>query len=155
MRKYLIRLILATGLFLSMAPAMSRAADGDWFQWGTEGSYMHQVSHLLFLAALIFFIVEMRRGRLAQQRGFHLFTWACGILAVWNLDAVIGHALDWSLMNPVILDQGWQKRLLMEDLHTWLFYLTKLDHFLLLAPAFYLFYRGLQIISQGPPSRTS
>jgi hypothetical protein len=63
--------------------------------------------------------------------------------------------VEWSLVNPVISGQGWSKRLLMEDLHSWVYYITKIDHYALLIPAFYLFYRGLKAFAQeqetGPP----
>jgi len=146
------RLVVPAAAMLLDSTMGVAAVDQGWFQWGTEGSYVHQVSHLLFLAALLFFIREMLQGGLVQQRGFRLIAWACGILALWNLDAVIGHALDWSLVNPVILGHGFTRRLLMENVHTWLYYLTKLDHALLLVPGIYLLYRGFKTLVQGSDS---
>jgi len=122
----------------------------SWFQWGTEGSYVHQISHLLFAGAMLYFIYEMRKAGLTQYRGFRLLSWSCWIFVFWNLDAVIGHSLEWALLNPVIMGQGLSRWLYMEDLHTWLFYLFKFDHFLLLLPAFYLFYRALKAFGGNP-----
>ncbi|MEW6387892.1 MAG: hypothetical protein AB1491_10300 [Thermodesulfobacteriota bacterium] len=122
----------------------------SWFDWETEGSYVHQISHLLFLGAMLFFIYEMRRGGLQKSRGFRYLIWTCWLLALWNLDAVVGHAVDWSLRNPLILGKGLSQRLYMENLQTWVYYLTKLDHFIFLVPAFYLFYRGLRAFAQEP-----
>jgi len=112
--------------------------------WETQGSYVHQMAHLLFFLAMLFFIHEIKRGELRGLPGFRSLVWSCWLLAWWNLDAVVGHALDWSLLSPVILGHGFDRRLLMEDWHTWAFYLTKITHFILLVPAFYLFYRGLK-----------
>lgn len=132
-----------------------RYASASWFQWGTEGSYVHQIAHLLFCGAMLFFIYQIRHESLQQQRGFRYLMWACGLLALWNLDAFVGHTLEWSLVNPVISGQGWSKRLLMEDLHSWVYYITRIDHYALLIPAFYLFYLGLKAFAQeqetGPP----
>ena len=38
----------------------------------------------------------------------------------------------------------------MSDFHTWLVYITKIDHFILLVPAFLLFYLGLRALAQKP-----
>jgi hypothetical protein len=37
---------------------------------------------------------------------------------------------------------------------TWLVYITKIDHFLLLLPAFFLFYLGLKALAQEPGDRS-
>jgi hypothetical protein len=110
------------------------------------------MAHLLFCAAMLFFIYEMRQEKLQRYRGFRYLIWACGILAFWNLDAVVGHTLEWGLTNPVILGHGLSQRLLMENLEIWFYYLTKIDHFALLIPAFYLFYRGLKALAQEAQS---
>ncbi len=143
----LLKVLFGVTVGLVVAPGHALAAGVGWFQWGTEGSYVHQMAHLLFFGSMLFFIYEMRRGGLQKEPGFRYLIWACGIFAVWNLDAVFGHALAWSLLNPVILGSGLNRWLLMEDLHTWLYYLTKLTHFILLVPAVYLFYRGLKVLA--------
>jgi hypothetical protein len=117
--------------------------------WGTQGSYVHQLAHLLFAVAMFFLIFEIFRGELRGLPGFRSLVWACVLLAWWNLDAIVGHTLDWSLRNPVILGQGSDRKLLMEDWHTWAFYVTKVTHFLLLLPAFYFFYRSLKQFSRS------
>jgi hypothetical protein len=42
----------------------------------------------------------------------------------------------------------------MDDFQTWVVYLTKIDHFVLLVPAFYLFYRGLKALAQEEGDRS-
>ncbi len=137
--------------FLLLLSPRYALAEG-WFQWGTEGSYVHQIAHLLFGAAMLFFIREIYEAGLQRFRGFHFLVWAWGFLALWNFDAFIGHWTEWTLHNPVIMGQGFSRQLLMSDAHTWLFYVTKIDHFLLLPPAFYLFYRGLKVLAKEPRS---
>ena len=145
MRGLLCRVFVGTVFVLLSSPASSLAA---LFEWGTEGSYVHQVAHLLFFGAMVFFIREMHRGGLQANPGFRCLIWACWLLALWNLDALIGHTVDWSLRNPLILGEGLSRRLLMENARTWVFYFHRLNHFLLLPPAFYLLYRGLKTLAQ-------
>lgn len=123
--------------------------------WGTQGSYVHQMAHLAFGLAMVFLIYEIKRGELRGMPGFRSLVWACGLLAWWNFDAIIGHALDWSLTNPIIMGHGVHRRLLMENWHTWGVYFTKITHFLLLPPAFYFFYRSLRRFSRGSESKAS
>jgi hypothetical protein len=116
--------------------------------WVTQGSYVHQTAHLLFAGAMFFFIHEVGRQELRKFRGFRYLRWAAWFFAIWNLDAIVGHFSEWALTNPVILGEGVSKRLVMESFDSWLFYVTQLNHFILLPPAFYLFYRGLKAFAR-------
>ena len=121
--------------------------------WETQGSYVHQMAHLLFAVAMVFLIYEIKRSELRGTPGFRNLMWACVFLIWWNLDAIVGHALDWSLRNPVVLGKGLERRLLMEDWHTWGYFFGKITHFLLPLPAFYFFYRSLKGFSQGSEAK--
>ncbi len=145
MRGFFSRVLVGTATLLLCTPATSLAV---LFEWETQGSYVHQFAHLMFLGAMLFFIREMYQGGLQTARGFRCLLWTCWLLALWNLDAVIGHTIDWSLRNPLILGEGLSRRLVMENVRTWVFYIHRLNHFLLLPPAFYLLYRGLRIMAQ-------
>ncbi len=132
-------------LLISPPPALAWS-----LQWPTEGSYVRQTAHLLFTAAMLFFIREIYYAGLQRFSGFRLLIWSWGILALWNLDAFVGNWSEWTLSNPVIVGNGFSRQLVMCDPHTWLFYLTKIGYFLLLLPAFYLFYRGLKVLTHEP-----
>lgn len=136
--------IFASALLL-ISPASALALS---LEWPTEGSYVHQVAHLLFGAAMIFFLREIYKTGLQRFRGFRCLIWAFGLLALWNFDAFIGHWAEWTLHNPLIQGEGFSRQLLMSGTHTWLFYITKIDHFILLPPAFYLFYRGMKTLAR-------
>jgi hypothetical protein len=86
--------------------------------------------------------------------GFRSLVWACVLLALWNVDAVVGHSLDWSLASPIIMGEGLDRRLLMENWHSWAYYITKITHFLLLPPAIYFFYRSLKRFSEWSESKS-
>ncbi|MFZ5450460.1 MAG: hypothetical protein ACOZF2_01105 [Thermodesulfobacteriota bacterium] len=145
---------ILSGIFLLLFLFPRYALAQGWLEWGTQGSYVHQMAHLLFFAAMVFFIFAMRHEKLQRYRGFTYVMWGCAILAFWNLDAVVGHSLEWGLVNPVIMGRGLSQRLLMEDTETWFYYLTQIDHFVLLIPAFYLYYRGLTVLAQESQSES-
>jgi hypothetical protein len=135
-------------VFLLVTPRYALAQRATWYQFGTEGSYIHLIAHFLFGLAMLFFIVEIYQAGLKNFRGFRLLIWAWGFLALWNFDAIVGHWADWTLENPVILGQGFARKILMYDAQTWFFYIGKIDHSILLVPAFYLLYRGLKALDQ-------
>lgn len=149
MRRRVVLVFVAVLALLSLAPRSALAEWASWYQFGTEGSYVHETAHLLFAAAMIFFIYAIFRTELHKFRGFRLLAWAWAFLAWWNLDAVVGHWAEWNLQNPVILGQGVSRQILMYDTQTWIFYIGKIDHFILLLPAFYLLYKGLKVLDQG------
>ena len=146
---------ILTGVFVLLFFSPNYALAQGWFEWGTQGSYVHQLAHFLFFAAMVFFIFAMRQEKLKHYRGFLYLIWGCAILAFWNLDAIVGHSIAWDLTNPVILGHGLSERLLMEDKETWFYYITQIDHFALLIPAFYLYYRGLKVLAQESQSETT
>ena len=148
MRRRVAQIAGAVFALLLLSPRPGLAQWVGWFQFGTEGSYVHQAAHLLFAAAMFFFILEIYQAGLEKFSGFKFLLWAWALLVFWNLDAFIGHWADWTLENPVILGKGFARQILMYDAQTWLVYITKIDHFLFLVPAFYLFYRGLKVLAQ-------
>ena len=150
MRRRLFQVGSAAVVLVLLSPRSGLAQWVSWHQFGTQGSYVHETAHLLFFLSMLFFIHEIFYANLQKFRGFRLLVWAWAVLAFWNLDALIGHWADWTLENPIILGHGWGRRLVMYDFQTWLVYITKIDHFLLLVPAFLIFYLGLRALVQKP-----
>ena len=148
MRRRLYQVGSAAVVLVLLSPRVGLAQWVTWYQFGTEGSYVHETAHLLFLLSMLFFIHEIFHANLQKFRGFRLLVWAWAVLAFWNLDAFIGHFAAWTLTNPVLLGEGLSRKILMYDSNTWLFYITKIDHCLFLVPAFYLFYRGLKVLTR-------
>jgi hypothetical protein len=148
MRRRVIRLGSIGLALVLLLPSQALAQWVTWYNFGTQGSYVHEISHLLFGLAMLFFIYEIVGAGLQQFPGFRLLAWAWVLFALWNFHAFVGHWAAWTLENPIILGQGWGRRLVMSDFHTWLVYVTKIDHFVLLVPAFLLFYLGLRAQAQ-------
>jgi hypothetical protein len=150
MRRRLFQVGSAAVVLVLLSPRSGLAQWVSWYRFGTEGSFVHETAHLLFFLSMLFFIHEIFHANLQKFHGFRLLVWAWMVLAFWNLDAFIGHWADWTLENPIILGQGWHRRLVMYDFQTWLVYITKIDHFFLLVPAFLLFYLGLRALVHQP-----
>lgn len=143
---------LALGFFaacclLIFSPPYSLAAGP---QRPTAGPYVNEIAHLLFLGAMILFIYEIHLGGLKKFRAFRYLLWAWAFLALWNLDAFVSHWATWTLKGQGVLGEGWSSRLLMDDFHTWTAFITLLANFILMVPAFYLFYRGIKSLAQIP-----
>lgn len=139
-----------TCFLLFFSPRCCLAAN---FKWPPAGPYINEIAHLLFFGAMIFFIYEIRLVGLERFRGFRYFLWAWVLLALWNLDAFVGHLAAWTLTSPTTLGEGWYLRLLMHDFHTWTLFITRISNFILLVPAFYLFYRGIKALAQISQAR--
>ena len=120
-----------------------------------EGLYVHQLAHVLFAAALLFLMWQIKYEGLTGFPGFRQLRWACGLFVLWNVVAFLGH---WSeeLLLPLHF-QGQpgnlSQRLIMSRFYAWIYYLTKLDH-LILVPAFFLLWRGLKALLSKTPGET-
>jgi hypothetical protein len=113
-----------------------------------EGLYVHQIAHLLFAGAMVFLIYMIRRESLQKVPGFRALIWAGLFFIGWNLDAFVGHLAEVWISEQAFLGHPTDlaRRLRMTDLTAWVYYVTKMDH-LILVPAFYLFYRGLKVLT--------
>jgi hypothetical protein len=99
-----------------------------------EAFFIRQFSYLFFLLAMLYFIYELRQGKL-PQRGFRLLVWASVFFALWNLDCFIG---QWFALY-------YETHSGPANFGDWVTYVAKLDH-LLLVPAFIFFYLGLRAL---------
>ena len=150
MKRHLALILAGAGLQLLFFPHASPAAD---FACAPPGPYVNEIAHLLFLGAMIFFIYEIRRAGLKQFRGFSFLLWAWVWLALWNLDAFVGNWAAWTCAAPPVWGDGWSSQLVMNDSRAWMVLVTQLCNFLLLVPAFYLFYRGIKALAQIPRTK--
>ena len=115
-----------------------------------EGFYLHQIGHLVFTAALIFFLYKLWQ-EIQDNRSFRLLAWACALFVLWNLDTFTAHFCALSVSPQDFLGQTGEltQRLTMSNTAHWIYYFASFDS-LLLVPACYLFYRGLKALAQGP-----
>jgi hypothetical protein len=145
MKRRLAPIYFTTCLGLLVSPHDSWAAS---FMWPSAGPYVNEIAHLLFLGATIFFIYEIRYAGLKNFPGFRYLLWAWGVLAVWNLDALLGRGAAWTLSRPIVSQEGHSLYLHLYDLHAWVVFITQLSNFILLIPALYLFSRGIKALAK-------
>ena len=138
---WVVGFLLGSVIFLS--PALAFIPHWD----PREAFFIRQFSYLFFMLAMLFFIYELKQGKLQQHRGFRLLVRASVFFALWNFDCFIGQLLSlfFEAQITVGVPGSLSQRLGMTNLGNWLNYLTKLDH-LLLVPAFIFFYSGIRAL---------
>lgn len=101
-----------------------------------EGIYVHQMSHLLFMGALMYLYWHTRRTPELSSRGWKYLQLFCILFAVWNLLALVGHeALEYLTPVDFIDKSSWKEQIAPPITPLKLIYfLTKMDH-LLYVPA--------------------
>lgn len=136
----LIGLSLSLVLLLAPAPAWAIQTHGD-----PEGLIAHQLGHIVFVAAMLFVCIQLRRRGLRAQPGFSRLYWAAILFMVWNVLTFVGHIAEENLPATAIDRQAGHlgRTLHITDLNGLVFYLAKLDH-LVLVPAFLLLYLALR-----------
>jgi hypothetical protein len=120
-----------------------------------EGLYVHQLAHVLFAAALLFLIWQVKYEGLTGLPGFRQLRWACGLFVLWNVIAFLGHWSEELLLSQDFHGQpgNLSQRLIMSRFSVWIYYVAKLDH-LVLVPAFFLLWSGLKaLLSKTPEER--
>ncbi len=101
-----------------------------------EGIYVHQMSHLLFMGALIYLYWHTRRTPELRSRGWKYLQMFCILFASWNLLALVGHeAFEYLTPEDFIEKASWNEQLKAPISPLKMFYfITKMDH-LLYVPA--------------------
>ncbi len=98
-----------------------------------EGHYVHQMAHVLFIAALSYLYWHTRRTQETSNRGWNCFQLFCLFLIFWNILAFTGHEVFEQLKDSdFIARDTWDARLAPPiSFIKVLYYLTKMDHFLI------------------------
>lgn len=98
-----------------------------------EGIYVHQMAHVLFLSALTYLYWHTRKTQELSSRGWKYLQLFCLLLIVWNIMAFTGHELFEHLDSHDFLEHdSWNQRLAPPiTFPKILYYITKMDHFLL------------------------
>ncbi len=110
-----------------------------------EGLYVHQMAHLHYFFALVFFLWYIRRAAFTS-RGWRFLQLFCLLMGLWNILAFVGHIAA-SNVEPEALLQGshyLSLRLLPPySINNLVYYLAKLDH-LLCMPALFCLYMAIR-----------
>ncbi len=129
----LTTLLLPAGLVLALASP----AHAVQTHTGTEGLISHELGHLLFTVAMIVLLVRMLRAGL-DAPGWRQFRWFLGFIIAWNLLTFAGHWMREGIAAENFIRHGDRiTGFAVNNLFDLIFYLTRLDH-LLLVPAFFM-----------------
>ena len=110
---------------------------------GAEGLVAHQVAHILFLVGIIYLLYKMFRDTFNDQGWFEfkVFLW---LIIGWNVLTFTGHWMRESV-DPAAFSKvdGRTISYAVDGVADAYFYLTRLDH-LLLVPAFIFLFLALR-----------
>lgn len=110
---------------------------------GAEGLVSHQVGHILFISGMSYLLYRVHHNRITGSGWFEFksFLW---LIILWNILTFSGHWMR-EIVNPErFIRQGTQvTAFVITDSFDTFFYLTRLDH-LLLVPSFVFLLLALQ-----------
>jgi hypothetical protein len=138
---------LMGGLLLAPSPAWAFIPHWD----PLEAFFIRQFAYLFWALAMVFFIFALRQEKLQQHPGFRWLAWAGVFFALWNFDCFFGQFIALTMDSPQ--SSGFlaaaTRELPPTRLRLWLYYLSRLDH-LLLVPAFLFYYLGIRAFCRSP-----
>ncbi|MGI6657562.1 MAG: hypothetical protein ACOX5Z_12250 [Desulfobulbus sp.] len=110
-----------------------------------EGLYVHQMAHLHYLIALVFFLCYIRRAAFTS-RGWRYLQLFCLLMGLWNILAFAGHCAATRVEAESLVRTAHylDTRLLPPfTVNNLLFYIAKLDH-LVCAPALFFLFMAIR-----------
>ncbi|MFW8601473.1 hypothetical protein ACOHYD_08320 [Desulfobacterota bacterium M19] len=121
-------------VILQAVPALAVQHHG-----GTEGLVAHQTGHLLFIAGMAYLLISTWRER-SSASGWPQFTTFLIFILLWNLLTFSGHWLaEYILPSQFQNHAGHHIAFTIHSSADMLFYLSRLDHLLLLPALYFLF----------------
>jgi hypothetical protein len=123
---------------------------------GYVGLYVHQIAHILFLAAMVGFALRLQASELTAQPAWRRMAWGAWFFGAWNIWAFVGHFITLTIPDNhvVVLEGDLVPSLLMASWKELAYYVLRMDHLLSL-PAIILFYLGIRTIRETFPQRKS
>ncbi len=102
-----------------------------------EGIYVHQMAHVLFMVSLGYLFWHTRKTQESGNKGWKYLQIFCLLFFCWNLLAFTGHEALKYLEPTDFIDKNTLSARISGplDLTKLLYYITKMDHFLVV-PAF-------------------
>ncbi len=102
---------------------------------GTEGLVAHQIGHVLFAGGMAYLLFRLHQIKLKNYDWFEFKTFLWLIIA-WNFLTFSGHVLSELVVKPkIVFKNGELAAFTMKNFTDVWFYLSQLDHLLLL-PSF-------------------
>ena len=130
--------ILFLVLTIGVEPAYAVQQHG-----GAEGLVSHQIGHILFISGMIYLMYRVYSNRITGPGWFEFkcFLW---LIILWNILTFSGHWMSEIVNQDRFIKEGAHVReFIITDIFDAFFYLTRLDH-LLLVPSFLFLLFALQ-----------
>ncbi len=144
--------ILTTGFFI-LYPSLSWALQTHD---APEGLYVHQMSHILFMASLLYLAWDVRRNKFTG-RGWKYLQIFCLFMSFWNVLAFTGHSIATCLAKGDFFTESTYlyTRLCGPFSGTKIaFYIAKFDH-LVSVPALVFLFLGLRTLYHSVETKES
>lgn len=112
-----------------------------------EGLFVHQMSHILFMASLIYLAWDIRRNKFIG-RGWKYLQFFCLFMSFWNVLAFTGHAIAHHLLKSDFFTEStyFYTRIYGPFTSAKIsYYIAKLDH-LVSVPALVFLFLGLRTL---------
>lgn len=123
---------LQASIFFPVSQAYAVQSHG-----GAEGLVSHQLGHFLFTLAMVFLLLRLRTSHLTGP-GWSEFKGFLWLIIMWNVLTFSGHWMHEGVpTEQFVLHSGRVTAFQVNSIFDLIFYLTRLDH-LLLVPAFFL-----------------
>lgn len=129
--------ILAT-VFIILHPSLSWALQTHD---APEGLFVHQMSHLLFVASLVYLAWDIHRNKFSG-RGWVYLQFFCVFMSLWNVLAFTGHAVAHHLLKSDFFTEStyfYTKIFGPFTSAKITFYIAKLDHLVSVPALVFLF----------------
>jgi len=123
----------------------ARCAHATQTHAAPEGLYVHQMTHVVFFAAMVYFVLRLCLSGHVRDRAWFNIAVSATFLALWNIDTFVVHWAQEHL-RPELFGgsaEAWSQTLTMSEPVAWIVYVGKFDH-LLCVPAIIFFLRGLR-----------
>ena len=116
---------------------------------GAEGLVSHQIGHVLFFISMVFLLIQQHRKKL-KGPGWREFKVFLVLVILWNCFTFLGHGVREEVdISKFVQDNGHTIGYQINNAFDLLFYVTRLDH-LLLVPAVLSLFMALRRWDQSP-----
>jgi hypothetical protein len=121
---------------------------------GYPGLHVHQIAHILFLAAMISFALRLRASGLTAQPAWRWMALGAWLFGAWNVWTFVGHFITLSIpsRNLMVLEGDLAPSLRLETWKEVAYYFLRMDH-LISVPAIFFFYLGIRAVRESFPQR--
>ena len=135
-------------IWLLMLPG---AAEAVQIHGPPEGLYVHIMGHLIFIAAIIFFLFLLRRNPPTPYKPWRYLRLSLIFFLLWNIDTLIAHYLSLRIPEAALhtpLEIVEHTLLPPFTLDKILYYIMRNDH-LLCVPAMFFLVLGLKAFARS------